>query len=410
MAEPLAGTGRKRIWGLNPNVFFLGIVSLLTDVSSDMIFTLVPLFLCNVLGAAGTVVGLVGGLSESTDAIFRIFSGWFSDKIRRRKPLAVLGYSISTLAKPFMYLASTWGVVLAVRFSDRLGKGVRSSSRDALIADSVSAGERGRGFGLHRAMDTVGGVLGLLIAALIIYLVQGFGTVQLSLETYHWLVIIGVIPAVLAVVVLLSFVREGRKEPSPDDGSQQRLSLSGAKGSFDARFKVFLVIMAVFTLGNSSDFFVILRAQNLEATLIQVVMMLVLFSATEAITSLPMGILSDRLGRKRVITFGWFVYALVYLGFALTSSVWQVWLLFALYGIYYGIVEGVARAFVADLVVEEKRGTAYGLYHGVVGLTLLPASLLAGWLWDAISPAAPFYLGAGLAFLAMLALMVFIRE
>ena len=410
MAGPLADISRKRIWRLHPNVFFLGIVSLLTDVSSVMIFTLVPLFLSNVLGAAGTIIGLIGGFSESTDAVFRIFSGWFSDKIGRRKPLVVLGYSISTLAKPFMYLASTWGVVLVIRFGDRLGKGFRSSSRDALIADSVSAGGRGRGFGLHRTMDTVGGVLGLLIGALVIYLVQGFGTVKLSLETYRWLVVIGVIPAVLAVVALLIFVREGRKEPSLNDSSQQRLSLSGVGGSFDVRFKVFLVIMAVFTTGNSSDFFVILRAQNLEAPLIQVVMMLALFSATEAITSFPMGVLSDRLGRKRVIALGWFVYALAYLGFALTSSVWQVWLLFALYGIYYGIIEGVARAFVADLVTEEKRGAAYGLYHGVVGLTLLPASLLAGWLWDAISPAAPFYLGAGLAFLAMLALIVFIRE
>jgi MFS family permease len=168
--------------------------------------------------------------------------------------------------------------------------------------------------------------------------------------------------------------------------------------------------MAVFTLGNSSDFFVILRAQNLGAPLIQVVMMLVLFNATNAITSLPMGILSDRLGRRRVITVGWFIYVLVYLGFALASTVWQVWLLFACYGIYYGIVEGVARAFVADLVTEEKRGTAYGLYHGVVGLTLLPASLLAGWLWDAFSPAVPFYFGAGLAFVAMLAIMTLVRE
>ncbi len=391
-------------------MFFLGVVSFLTDVSSEMIFTLVPLFLFNVLGAAGTIVGLVGGLSESSDAIFRIFSGWFSDKIGRRKPLAVLGYSISTVAKPFMYLASTWGAVLSIRFSDRIGKGVRSSSRDALIADSVSAGERGRSFGFHRAMDTSGAVLGLIIAAIIIYLVQGSGAVQLSLNTYQWLVVVGIVPAVLAVPVFIIFVRE-RKEKRPSSGSSQSgLSLSGVKGGFDTRFKVFLAIMFVFTLGNSSDFFVILRAQNLEAPLIQVVLMLVLFSATEAITSLPMGILSDRLGRRRVIILGWFIYTLVYLGFAAASSIWQMWLLFACYGVYYGMVEGVARAFVADLVPAEKRGTAYGLYHGVAGLTLLPASLIAGWLWDAISPAAPFYFGAGLAFIAMLGIMTFIKE
>ena len=401
-------TSRRKIWGLNPNVFFLGIVSLLTDVSSEMIFTLVPLFLCNVLGAATTVVGLIGGLSESTDAIFRIFSGWFSDRIGKRKLLTVLGYSLSTVAKPFMYLASTWGIVLGVRFSDRVGKGIRTSSRDALIADSVSAGERGRGFGMHRAMDTFGAVLGLTIAAIIIYLVQGSG-LKLSLDSYRWLVIVGVIPAVLAVLVLLTFVRERERKPSPSN-PDRRFALTKLTVGFDTRFKIFLAIMVVFTLGNSSDFFVILRAQNLGSSVFHVVLMLVLFNVTYAVVSLPAGVLSDKLGRRRVITLGWFIYALVYLGFALASDIWQVWLLFACYGIYYGIVEGVARAFVADLVVEEKRGTAYGLYHGVVGLTLLPASLIAGWLWDAVNPAAPFYFGAGLAFIAMLGIMTFIRE
>ncbi|MBA7647707.1 Multidrug resistance protein MdtH [subsurface metagenome] len=403
----------SRIFSLNPNVFFLGLVSFLTDVSSEMIFTLIPLFLCNVLGAATTVVGLVGGLSESIDAIFRIFSGWFSDKVKKRKPLAVLGYSISTIAKPFMYLASTWGVVLAVRFGDRIGKGIRTSPRDALVADSVSAGERGKGFGLHRAMDTLGAVLGLAIAAIIVYLVQG-GGLELGLMTYQWLVLVGVIPAVLAVLVLLIFVHERTRKPLLEvSGSEAGMASTGHSGLFrgwDTRFKLFLAIMAVFTLGNSSDFFVILRAQNLEAPLIQVILMLVLFNATYAAISLPAGMLSDRLGRKRVITLGWFIYALVYLGFAVASSIWQIWLLFACYGIYYGIVEGVARAFVADLVPEQKRGTAYGLYHGVVGLTLLPASLIAGWLWDAISPATPFFFGAALAFLAMLGMMALIRE
>ena len=409
MTEVLnADTSRRKIWGLNPNVFFLGIVSLLTDVSSEMIFTLVPLFLCNVLGAATTIVGLIGGLSESIDAIFRIFSGWFSDRIGKRKLLAVLGYSISTVTKPFMYLASSWGMVLGIRFGDRVGKGVRTSPRDALVADSVSPGERGRGFGLHRAMDTTGAVMGLAIAAAIIFFVQG-GGLKLSLETYQWLVLIGVVPAVLAVLALLIFVREREGKPLPSS-PERRFALTKLTVGFDTRFKVFLGIMAVFTLGNSSDFFVILRAQDLGSSVFHVVLMLVLFNVTYAVISLPAGVLSDRLGRRWVITLGWFIYALVYLGFALASSLWQVWLLFACYGIYYGIVEGVARAFVADLVVEEKRGTAYGLYHGVVGLTLLPASLIAGWLWQVISPAAPFFFGAGLAFLAMLGIMGLIRE
>ena len=399
---------RRKVFGLNPNVFFLGIVSLLTDMSTEMIFTLVPLLLFNVLRVGTPIVGLIGGLSESTDAIFRIFSGWFSDRLGKRKPLAVLGYSMSTIAKPFMYLAASWGGVLAIRFSDRVGKGIRTSPRDALVADSVAAEERGRGFGLHRAMDTTGAVLGLAIAAVIIYLVQG-GELALSLKTYQWLVLVGVVPAVLAVLVLLFFVRE-RRESSPGSSAHRGLPRNRLTAGFDTRFKVFLAIMAVFTLGNSSDFFVILRAQNLGSSVIYVVLMLVVLNITYSVTSLPAGILSDRLGRRRLITLGWFIYVLVYLGFAVASEPWQVWLLFACYGLYYGVVEGVARAFVADLVPEEKRGTAFGLYHGVVGLTLLPASLLAGWLWQAYSPAAPFFFGAGLACLAMLGIMGLIRE
>jgi MFS family permease len=401
------GASQKRILGFSPNVFFLGIVSLLTDISSEMIFTLVPLFLSNVLGVATTIVGLVGGLSDSTDAIFRIVSGWFSDKIGQRKLLAVAGYSLSTVVKPLMYLANTWGAVLAIRFGDRVGKGIRSSPRDALVASSVLPSERGKGFGFHRAMDTTGAALGLILAAIIIYLVQG-GGLELSLKSYHWLVLIGIIPAVLGVIVLLIFVREKRGEEG--SGSTPKPGLPTAKGGFDIRFKIFLAITAVFTLGNSSDFFVILRAQNLDVPLIQVTLMLVLFNAVYAVTALPMGMLSDKLGRRRVIALGWFIYALVYLGFALASSIWQAWLLFAIYGIYYGVVEGVARAFVADLVPEGKRGTAYGLFQGVTGLMLLPASLIAGWFWQVLNPSVPFYFGAGLAFLAMVGILALIRE
>ncbi len=406
MAEPVETSNGKKIWGLNPNVFFLGIVSLLTDVGSEMIFTLVPLFLSNVLGTATTIIGLIGGLSDSTEAIFKIFSGWFSDRVRKRKLLTTLGYSISTLAKPFMYLAGSWGAVLAVRFGDRVGKGVRESARDALIADSVSATERGRGFGLHRAMDTLGAVLGLAMAAIIIYLVQGEG-LQLALKTYRWIVLTGVIPAVLAVLVLVVFVKERGRSSSGK--ASFHVSLKQVRG-FDTRFWVFLGAVAVFPLSKSGDFFVTLRAQNLGVPLIQVVLMLVLFNIVYAAISLPAGMLSDKLGRRRVIALGWFIFALIYLGFALASNLWQMWLLFAGYGVYYGIAEGAARAFVADLVPEERRGTAYGLYHGVVALSASPVSLVMGWMWQKINPAAPFYFGAGLAFIAMLGIMALIRE
>jgi MFS family permease len=397
----------RKFFGLHHNVFFLGLVSLLTDTSSEMIFTLVPLFVTNVLGAGAMAVGLIGGLSESYDAIFRIFSGRISDRLQKRKILAVIGYGLSTIVKPFMLLTSAWGGVLGVRFGDRLGKGIRTSPRDALIADSVGAETRGKGFGIHRAMDTAGAVLGLVIAAVIIYTIQG-GGLDLTRESYRWMVIVGIIPAFLAVFVLLIFVHEKGLIKQASENAPATFDVP--KTGFSRQFKLFLLIMGIFTLGNSSDFFVILRAQNLDVSVLNITLMLVIFNVTYAIISTPAGMLSDRMGRKRVIIIGWMIYGLVYLGFAFSTSVWHIWLLFACYGIYYGIVEGVAKAFVADLVPVERRGTAYGYFQGVVGLTLLPASVLAGWLWETVSPATPFYLGAGLALLAMLGLITLVRE
>jgi MFS family permease len=409
LAETLkTETVRRKIWGLHPNVFFLGIVSLLTDVSSEMIFTLVPLFLSNILGASTTIIGLVGGLSDSTEGVFKIFSGWFSDRINKPKFLSTLGYGVSTLVKPFMLLATSWGIVTGIRLGDRVGKGIRTAPRDALVADSVSYAQRGRAFGLHRAMDTSGAVLGLVLAAVIIYAVQGVG-INMTLRSYHWMILGGIIPAVIAILVLVIFVRERQKKEAAS-GNAGRFSLSALRAGFDSRFAIFLTIMGIFTLGNSSDFFIILRAQNIDAPLIQVVLMLVLFNVVYATTSLPMGILSDKLGRRRVIATGWFIYALVYLGFALASQIWQAWLLFAVYGLYYGMVEGVARAFVADLVPADRRGTAYGLYHGVVSIALLPASVIAGWLWASINPSATFYFGGGLAFVAALCILTLVKE
>jgi len=397
---------RKRILGFDTNVFFMGLTSFFTDISSELIFTLVPLFLSDVWGATSTIVGLVGGLSDSADSIFRIFSGWFSDKIGKRKVLATMGYSISTVAKPFMLLANTWGAVIGVRIGDRIGKGVRSSSRDALIADSVDEKERGRSFGLHRAMDTAGAVVGLIIAAIIVYMIPG-DKFHMTREAYHWMVVVAIIPAVLAVLVILTLVRERKKVASAAQASTGKpVGLT----PFSNQFKLFLVIIGLFTLGNSSDFFLILEAQRVKTPLLQVVLMLVLFNLTYALLSTPMGVLSDKIGRKRVITAGWLIYGLVYIGFALSGIIWQIWALFAVYGVYYAICDGAAKAFVADLVPANRRGTAYGIYNGVVGLVALPASLIAGVLWGNIAPAAAFYFGAGLALLAMVGLLFIIKE
>ena len=399
----------KKFLGVVPNVFFLGLVSLLTDVSSEMIFTLVPLFLSNVLGASTTIIGFVGGFTDAVDAVVRIPSGWISDKLGGRKLLTVLGYGLSTICKPFMYFAGVWGTVLAVRFGDRIGKGIRSSPRDALIADSASASERGRSFGLHRAMDTAGAFLGLALAAVIIYSVEGTSAISINLSTFQRLVIYGTIPAVIGFLILIVLVKEKRKQIAPKPtGASVQASKTSVK--FDRRFYIFLVIVAIFTLGNSSDFFLILRAQKLDVPLLQVALMLLLFNATYVATSYPMGVLSDKIGRRKLIIAGWFVYGLTYLGFALATKEWQAWVLFAIYGIYYGMVEGNAKAFIADLVPAEKRGTAYGLFQGIVGVMILPASVIAGWLWSAVSPSSTFYFGGALALLAMLGMLLLVRE
>jgi MFS family permease len=396
----------KKLFGLHPNVFFLGLTSLLNDISSEMIFTLLPLFLTNILGVSSVIVGLIGGISGSADSFFRIISGWYSDKIGNRKSFAVFGYALSAIVKPFMVIASSWGAVTGIRFVDRLGKGIRNAPRDALLADSVSDRERGKGFGLQRAMDSSGAVIGLALTALIIHLVQGdAGT--LELPTFHWMVIVGIVPGILGTLVILFLVHEAKK---PKKGAAQEKLPVKITGGFSTRFKIYLVILGIFTLGNTSDFFVILRAQNLGDSLIYIALVLVMFNVIYTVISTPAGILSDKLGRRGLLIVGWLIYAIVYLGFAVANAPWQVWVLFAVYGIYYGIVEGVSRAFVADLVSVEKRGTAYGWYNGVLSLALLPASLIAGWLWEAVSPAATFYFGSGLAFIAAIGIWTLLKE
>jgi len=403
-AEPVPP---KKIFGLHPNVFFLGLVSFFTDISSEMIFTLVPLFLANVLNVSTTMVGVVGGISDSTEAFFRLVSGRISDKLGKRKALTVIGYGLATVVKPFMLLANSWGAVTGIRFGDRIGKGLRSSSRDALLADSLGSKERGRGFGFHRALDTAGAMIGLILVALIIYLVEGPAAFDMQRHTFRVMILVGIFPAFIAVLILIGLVRDVNKGK---DAKSADLTAAVTNRSLDARYKIFLVIMTIFTLGNSSDFFLILRAQNVQAPLVQVALMLVVFNGVYALVATPMGSLSDKIGRRRVLALGWCIYGLVYLGFALATDIWQIWLLFAAYGLYYGTTQGVAGAFIADLVPAERRGTAYGLFNGITGLALLPASIVAGWLWNAVSPAATFYLGAALALLATICLFIFIRE
>jgi MFS family permease len=388
---------------LHPNIWFLTIGSFLTDVSSEMLTNLIPLFLYNVLGVQTTIIGLIDGIAETTASLVKIYSGALSDRLGKRKNLTVIGYALSTISKPFLYLATTWEWVLGVRFTDRIGKGIRTAPRDALLAGSAKSDQRGLAFGLHRAGDTAGAFIGLAIATLIIWLTQS-GATELTRHTFQTVVLVSIIPAVLAVLVLALGVKEVEAARKDSNGIP---SLNWK--AFDKRFLAFLVVVIIFTLGNSSDSFIILRAQNRGLTLLQIMGMLMTFNAIYSLLAGPMGSLSDRIGRRKLLLAGWTIYGLVYLGFALSQTGAQIWALYAIYGVYYALTEGVAKALVADFVPQEQRGTAYGLFNAAIGLTALPASLFAGILWQYINPAAPFVFGASLSLLAGVLLFTWVK-
>jgi MFS family permease len=387
---------KKTGWRSLPrNVWVLTAASFLTDISSEMVVYLIPLFLANVLGVRTAVIGLIEGVAETTASLVKLYSGGLSDKLGKRKLLVVTGYGLSTIAKPFLYFATTWEAVLGVRFFDRVGKGIRTAPRDALVAGSIDEKQRGLAFGVHRAGDTAGAFVGLAAAAYIVWTNQGSAP-DLSRATFQIAVMASVIPALLAVIVLIVGVRE---IPGTGTGKAPLLSLQG----LDARFKRFLLIIILFTLGNSSDAFIILRGQERGLDVFQVMGMVLTFNFVYAVLAGPLGSLSDKIGRRKLIIAGWTAYGLVYLGIALSQTGGQVWALFALYGVYYAATEGAAKALIADLVPNEKRGTAYGLFNASIGLVALPASLIAGMLWQGLGPwtgfgaSAPFYFGAALA-------------
>jgi MFS family permease len=397
---------------LHRNVWVLSITSFLTDVSSEMLFNLLPLFLVNVLGARTLVVGLIDGVAETTASLMKLYSGALSDRLNQRKKLAVLGYGLSALAKPLLYIASTWGLVFGVRFADRIGKGIRTAPRDALLAGSVPPERRGLAFGLHRAGDTAGAFTGLGIAAFIIWL-SDRGAAGLTRSTFQLVVLASIIPAILGVVVLALYGREISQTASKPEYT--RPAAWWRFEQFDPRLRRFLIVLVLFTLGNSSDAFIILRGQERGLNLLQVMGMLMTFNAIYSLVSGPAGSLSDRLGRPRLLLGGWLLYVLVYLGFALSDAGWQVWALFGLYGLYYALTEGTAKALVADLTQPGQRGAAYGLYNAAIGLAAMPASLIAGLLWQGVGPwagfgpAAPFVFGASMVAAAALLFLLWVR-
>ncbi len=392
----MAATRWRPLWGgITPNVRALGVVSLLTDASTEMVYPLLPLFLTRTLGAGVAFVGLVEGVAETTASLVKLASGWLSDRLRRRKVLVTWGYGLSTLTRPLMAMALLPGHVLGIRFLDRIGKGIRSSPRDALIADSTPPEARGAAFGFHRAMDHLGAVVGPVLAFVLLPLVDG------SHRAIFWL---AGIPAALCVLVLVTAVRD-----VPAQGPPSVLPLLTLR-PYDRRFKGFLLIVALFSLGNSSDAFLLLRAREAGVSEGAIPLLWAALHIVKSSSALAGGILSDRVGRRGAILSGWAVYATVYAGFAVAAEPWEAWGLFLVYGLYFGLTEGVEKALVADLVPVEVRASAFGVYHTAVGITALPASLLTGWLWQAFGAEVAFATGAALAAVAGVLLWLWLRE
>ena len=403
MAEKSTSISKPGLRTLPRNIWVVSLTSFLMDISSEMVINIVPLFLANVLGLKTNLIGVIEGIAEATASVLKVFSGWLSDRIGARKWLAVAGYGFSALAKPFFYFANVWAIAGA-RWADRVGKGVRTAPRDALVADSIDESQRGLAFGFHRASDTGGAMLGLLIALGVVWATQK-GAAELNLNTFQLVVLISLLPAVLAVISLAV----GAKDvPLKKASERPRITFVG----LGKRFAVFMLIVGIFDLGNSSDAFLVLRAQNVGLNVVDILAMLVAFNLIYALVSTPAGSLSDRIGRKQFIVGGWLVYAVIYLGFALAKTGWHIWTLYALYGLYYGLAYGTAKAMVADIVPETLRGTAYGTYNAVLGILDFPASVIAGVLWQGVGawagfgPSAPFLFGGALALIAAVLMAV----
>jgi MFS family permease len=420
----------RRYRRLPRNVIVISIVSLLNDASSEIIYPLLPVFLSIALGASPAIIGIIEGGAESISSFLKLFAGYFSDRTGKRKAPVVLGYALASFARPLLGFATSWPQVFAVRFVDRVGKGIRGAPRDAMIADSAAPNERGLAFGFHRAMDHMGAVVGPLLAYVLVIIIAADGN-AITHGEYRLIFLAASIPALAAVLVAAFAIRETRRGNSKDARRESenagrestrvepdnapaapvtavnppRFSLKG----FDGNFKRFLVILALFTLSNSSDTFLLLRAQEVGIATSTLPLLWAALHGVKVLSSLVGGDLSDRLGRKTLIVTGWLFYAAVYLAFAFVSTAAGAWTVCLIYGIYFGLVEGAEKALVADLVPAGKRGTAYGLYNLAFSITVWPASILMGALWNWRGASTAFIVSACLGTLAALLLALTIR-
>lgn len=385
----------RRYKGLPPTVFALSLVSFLNDTSSEIIYPLLPAFLFLTLGATPFAIGLIEGLAESVASILKLFSGYLSDRFGRRKLPVFLGYSLAAVVRPMLAFVTSWPQVLVVRMSDRIGKGIRGAPRDALLAADVPEDKRGLAFGFNRAADHLGAVVGPIFAFLLLTYLAVDPENPTAME-YQRVFLFASVPVAIGLFVIVFFVHEERKPIENVDTNPIKFSLR----EFDPNFKRFLLIVALFTLSNSTDAFLLLRAEQAGIAPAMLPLLWMVLHFSKVFSSLIGGELSDKFGRKTLIVSGWVVYAAVYGGFAFIDSAWQAWVLFIIYGAYFGLTEGVEKAMVADLVKDEKRGTGYGFYNLAYGITVFPASLLFGFLWYRFGPETAFLISASISIVA----------
>lgn len=391
----------KRYKNLTGNVLALSIVSLLNDTSSEIIYPLLPAFLAATLGATPFAIGLIEGFAESVASLLKLFSGYLSDKFDNRKLPVFAGYSLASIVRPVLAFVTSWQQVLFVRIGDRVGKGIRTAPRDALLAASVSEERRGLAFGFNRAFDHLGAVLGPIVAFVFLYfMAENFSSP--SSDEYRLLFLFATVPIILGLFVIIFFVKEKNvKKNIYVRAPKLKFSLK----EFDGNFKWFLFVIALFTLSNSTDAFLLLRAEEAGIPILLLPLLWMALNLSKVISSLIFGDLSDKVGRKKLIFVGWILYALVYCGFAFVTNAWQALVLFLIYGVFFGLTEGVEKALVADLVPEEKRGTAYGLYNLAFGITVFPAALLFGFLWQTFNATTAFLVSSGISVIAAFLLL-----
>jgi MFS family permease len=383
-------TSEKRILGYSRNVFFTGLTSFLTDTSVKMIYSVMPMFLLSI-GASKTALSLIEGIAESTASLIKALSGFWSDRIGKNKPFMIIGYGLSTLVIPLYTFVVSPLQVLLLRFVERFGKGIRTAPRDSLIAGSAENGESGRNFGLQKAMDNSGAIVGPLIAFVLLSAVPG---------SFRLIFLLAGIPSVLGVFVLIFGIREAKKNKS-DLFTKFRFS------GFSPKYWFFLVIIFIFTLGNSTDALLLVKANEVGVKVAFIPLVYLVMNLVAVLGAIPVGNLSDRIGKERILIVGFLIYSAVYWGFGSVRGVAPVIALFALYGLWSAATDGTQKAFISDLVDKNKKGTGLGIYNALLGITLLPASLIAGILYDRVNSHVPFYFGAATALLSAILMLIF---